>query len=118
MAIAEVAACSTLSVVEVARALAAYDDEVQKRIGSPSDVLAQELRDTRRALILAAGALRSAPQSCRYHGQDFNASGMWCGEPRCESCQQPFRVVNALATLDAQRPARDVEGDGVGQTDG
>lgn len=57
--------------------------------------------DAVRVIVLAAGALRSAEQACRYHGQDFERHGMWCGEPRCESCRQPYRVVNALKAIEA-----------------
>lgn len=44
-------------------------------------------------------ALEGAATTCRYHGQDFTRLGMQYALPRCESCQQPFRVVQALAAL-------------------
>lgn len=51
------------------------------------------------ALRLVRDALVHAKQQCPYHGSDLERSGMWCGMPRCESCQQPWRVVQALAAL-------------------
>lgn len=57
-------------------------------------------------------ALSNAPQSCRYHGTDFGfvgtENGQPWGEPRCESCKQPWRVTRALAALD-QLDARVIE---------
>ena len=54
------------------------------------------------ALSLAAHALRHAPNACPFHGVDFGFLGMQRGEPRCDSCKQPYRVARALAAL---RPA-------------
>jgi hypothetical protein len=46
-------------------------------------------------------ALIRAEQHCRYHDQEFERLGLesW-GEPRCDSCKQPWRVVQALAAVD------------------
>lgn len=46
-------------------------------------------------------ALVNAPTSCRYHGTDWDFLGSepW-GEPRCDSCKQPWRVGKALDALD------------------
>lgn len=45
-------------------------------------------------------ALTHADTTCRFHGTDFERSGMQSGLPRCTSCQQPWRIVRALAALD------------------
>lgn len=45
-------------------------------------------------------ALDHAEQTCRYHGDRFETSGMLHGLPRCDSCKQPFRVRKALDALD------------------
>jgi hypothetical protein len=47
-------------------------------------------------------ALEEAPQECRYHGKDFERMGMQWGRPRCDSCKQPWRVVQALVALDRE----------------
>lgn len=62
-------------------------------------------------------ALDHAPQLCRFHGSDFDRLGMAHGEPRCDSCRQPWRVTRALAAVGrligadphATRPAATVE---------
>lgn len=51
------------------------------------------------ALRLAYKALVGAPQSCRFHGQEWTEIEAWSGEPRCESCRQPWRVVRALEAV-------------------
>jgi hypothetical protein len=48
----------------------------------------------------AALALKHAPQSCQYHGTDFEKTGMWNGLPKCESCRQPYRVTKVLAAIE------------------
>lgn len=58
------------------------------------------------ALRLAYKALASAPQSCRFHGIDFTELEAWSGEPRCESCRQPWRVSRALAAVTRELEAR------------
>jgi hypothetical protein len=35
-----------------------------------------------------------------YHGEDFKKLGFERGEPRCDSCKQPYRVVKALEAID------------------
>jgi hypothetical protein len=65
-------------------------------------VLAEERNRLRRvasALDFAGAALAEAEQVCRYHGPDFEKSGMRQGLPRCDSCKQPFRVRRALDAL-------------------
>jgi hypothetical protein len=54
-------------------------------------------------LKLAREALRHAEQRCRYHRENFGFLGFeWWGEPRCESCRQPWRVTQALAAIDRE----------------
>lgn len=57
-------------------------------------------------------ALSAAPYSCPFHGKDFGflgtENGQPGGEPRCESCKQPWRVMVALSALD-QLDARVIE---------
>lgn len=55
----------------------------------------------RDALRLAYKALMGGPLSCRYHDGDFDKSGMWMGEPRCDSCKQPARIAAALVAVQA-----------------
>lgn len=52
------------------------------------------------ALDVIRAALMKAPQQCLFHGQDWDRLGFDYGEPRCESCRQPWRVVRALAEVD------------------
>ena len=52
------------------------------------------------AIRLVREALEHDPQRCRYHGSDFERSDLFYGEPRCDSCKQPWRVTRALAALD------------------
>jgi hypothetical protein len=52
-------------------------------------------------LRLSLLALLNAEQMCQYHGTDFERMGMQRGEPRCDSCKQPFRVKQALAAIEA-----------------
>lgn len=54
---------------------------------------------TRAALTLAYEVLVRVPAGCRYHGTKFDFLGTWQGEPRCDSCKQPARVVKALRAL-------------------
>lgn len=56
-------------------------------------------RDAAEALRLARLALTHDAQLCRYHGARFDFLGMQFGEPRCESCRQPWRVTRALAAV-------------------
>lgn len=58
------------------------------------------LKGAQSALRFARQALESAPQRCLYHGTEFDKLGMQWGEPRCESCQQPWRVVRALKEIE------------------
>lgn len=51
-------------------------------------------------LAVIQAALAAAPQTCRYHGNQFDRLGMEYGEPRCDSCKQPWRVVRALDAVD------------------
>lgn len=44
-------------------------------------------------------ALNTLPTRCRYHGDQFDALGFQWGEPRCESCRQPYLATEALAAL-------------------
>ncbi len=60
-----------------------------------------DTREIEAALAAARQALEHAPQTCRYHGDGFDRNDMRMGLPRCESCQQPYRVTRALAALDA-----------------
>jgi hypothetical protein len=52
------------------------------------------------AVLHAAEVLKHTPQSCRYHGTEFEKSGMRRGLPKCESCQQPYRVTKVLAAIE------------------
>jgi hypothetical protein len=52
------------------------------------------------ALKAAEYALEHAEKTCRYHGDDFMRCGSWRGIPSCESCRQPWRVVEALAAIE------------------
>jgi hypothetical protein len=52
------------------------------------------------ALKAAEYALEHAEKTCPYHGRDFTRAGMWRGIPRCESCRQPWRVVEGLAAIE------------------
>lgn len=45
-------------------------------------------------------ALSHAADTCRFHGTRFDHLGMEHGEPRCDSCKQPFRVIAARAALE------------------
>lgn len=56
-------------------------------------------RVTEVALAAARTALQHAEQTCRYHGTDFARLGWEFGEPRCDSCKQPWRVTRALDAL-------------------
>ncbi|ANZ35246.1 hypothetical protein BBK82_03310 [Lentzea guizhouensis] len=55
-------------------------------------------------LLRAASVLKHAPKSCQYHGTEFERSGMRRGLPRCESCQQPYRVTKVLAAIEGTEP--------------
>lgn len=48
-------------------------------------------------IILAA--LRSMPTKCRYHGEDFGKLGWEWGEPRCDSCKEPYRATRARQVM-------------------
>lgn len=54
----------------------------------------------RHTLRLAFVALAASPQRCRYHGDDFGRLGWERGEPRCDSCKQPWRVKRALDAVE------------------
>lgn len=46
-------------------------------------------------------ALIHAERQCRYHRDQFDFLGTYHdGTPRCESCQQPWRVRRALDAID------------------
>lgn len=66
-------------------------------------------RDEERAL---RHALMDLPKVCRYHGSDFEQSGMWRGLPNCESCRIPFRARAAwqafTAAVDRRESADEV----------
>jgi hypothetical protein len=49
---------------------------------------------------LVRDVLANLAGTCRYHGTDFGRLGQepW-GEPRCESCRQPWRATRALEAL-------------------
>lgn len=51
-------------------------------------------------------ALDNAAKWCPYHGQDFDFLGARHGVPNCESCQEPWRVVQALRILSMMEAAR------------
>lgn len=57
------------------------------------------------ALMVIEAALLDGPQQCRYHGTDFERLGLQFGEPRCESCRHPWRIVRALAEVRRAREA-------------
>lgn len=44
-------------------------------------------------------ALEHAEQECPYHGSDWERPGFSRGEPRCDSCKQPWRVSRALRAV-------------------
>ncbi len=66
-------------------------------------------------------ALAHAELACRFHGTNFEKLGMDHGEPRCDSCKQPWRNNRAIAALTrlehGTTPLRGVQiGDGNTQT--
>lgn len=68
----------------------------------------------RHTLRLAFVALAASPQRCRYHGNDFGRLGWERGEPRCDSCKQPWRNDRALSAIDRaiRGPVEPVTDDG------
>lgn len=71
-------------------------DDVAPRI---TEMFSALTRNSITVLEQARRALSHAAQTCRYHGADFERLGMWNGEPRCESCRQPWRVTQALTAI-------------------
>jgi hypothetical protein len=57
------------------------------------------LRAAKNAMRDARATLNHAEQFCRYHGQRWDFLGWEYGLPRCDSCKQPYRVVQAIAGL-------------------
>jgi hypothetical protein len=53
-------------------------------------------------------AIEALPPRCRYHGDDFAKLGMEWGQPRCDSCKDPYRRKTALSALNRSRWAADV----------
>lgn len=45
-------------------------------------------------------ALDNSRKECPYHGSDFERMGFAYGEPRCDSCKQPWRVMRAFRALE------------------
>lgn len=70
-------------------------------VGSRLAAIAKDPEQTFSALATAHSALHCAEQRCRFHGDDFGRAGWWRGEPRCESCRQPWRVTEALKAIRA-----------------
>jgi hypothetical protein len=46
-------------------------------------------------------ALATGPTTCPFHGVDFGFLGWENGEPRCDSCKQPYRLAEAAAAIRA-----------------
>ncbi|HEU4544522.1 MAG TPA: hypothetical protein VFR23_25570 [Jiangellaceae bacterium] len=57
-------------------------------------------REVADVLRVAREALAEMPRECRFHGGYFGHLGFQWGEPRCESCRQPWRVDTALRRID------------------
>jgi hypothetical protein len=80
------------------RGLAALSNEV----ASVRRDVASTLRQAREALALTA-------QRCRFHGDDFERTGMSGGEPRCGSCKAPYATTQAIDAIDRQLAAAPAE---------
>lgn len=88
--------------------------ERQKSVANDAAYLTAELsmlgyriahRSELAALNTARNVLEREPRTCRYHGDQFDKLGMEWGEPRCDSCRQPWRVVRALAEIEQAEKA-------------
>lgn len=71
------------------------EDDINRRLAEP---LTYDLpRESARRVVQA---LRLLPETCRYHGGNFERLGIepW-GEPRCDSCKAPWHRERALEVL-------------------
>lgn len=83
-------------------------EELRGKTARLADAVNRMLRQTL-ALRYAREALEAAPQTCRYHDAEFGKLGWepW-GEPRCDSCKQPWRTVRALREIERVEKAESV----------